>query len=138
MGSASGLYRGRILVSLKDFEIRLRNMIEEFSANQIEGLILSRRVFESHSALSWRIGKSSARVYVDEKDERLVEYLQMKDEETQKIIKSFMGEMTVLNLNLKVGWTIYLELCRTSRLSPDDIITPKEMPAAVDRFLANQ
>lgn len=132
MGSDSDLVRGRILIGIRDLELRARDFIEEFRSNHTPGIMMTRRSFDTHSMVTLRLLESkNKRPYVNFGDEKLVSFLAEQDEETRKIIESYRVETDILNANLKIEWTRYLEVCRVIDTPDDELFMPKDMPKAI-------
>lgn len=133
MGSASDVVRGRFMVRLKRLEERARDLMEEYRILGFDRLTMIRRSFEQFSSVSWRIkSESGKRRMVTLDDEEVREYLGSLSDIEKEQIHSFDRELQLLNANLKIEWTKYLEICRLSQAPTDEMIYPKLMPSLIE------
>lgn len=133
MGSASDVVRGRFMVSLKGLEERARDLLEEYQGLKLERLSLVRRSFEGYSALSWRIAlEGSKRRFVSLDDDDARELLESSEDFKRQHVMGLDREVQLLNANLKIEWTKYLEHCKLSQPPVGSQLLPKQMPKILE------
>ena len=106
---------------LKTLERRGAELSDEIKAIGVEGLALHRRALASHTDFRLRIGTGSKREYVQVGDERLKAFIAGQPEDLAAEIVSHASELVILNANLKVYWTVYLEMGEARRLFGDPV-----------------
>lgn len=125
-GSASELERGRSLVRLDRLETRAKALQVEYGYIKLDRLSLVRKTRPEYSSLQWRLTlPDGKRVYVALYENAMELKLADVSTELRDTVHLVGREVQLLNANLKVQWTHYLEHCYLTHLPEEEWTRPK-------------